>query len=73
MVCMKCQSHRMRRIKREGFVRVWLAPVFGYFPWRCSVCRSEQLLKARSYRKQTVDSEIQREESPRHSERQAIR
>ena len=22
MVCMKCQSHRMRRIQREGFLRV---------------------------------------------------
>ncbi len=56
MVCSKCQSHRMHRIKRQGFLRVRLAPLLGYFPWRCSVCGTEQLLKARGVRKSTRNS-----------------
>ncbi len=75
MVCLKCQSHRMHRIKREGVLRVWVAPVFGYFPWRCSVCRSEQLLKARNSKNHPLDSDsgIQREEPARPSDGQRQR
>ena len=68
MVCMKCQSHRMHRIRREGFLRVALAPLFGYFPWRCSVCRSEKLLRTRGKRKRLDTSDLHGEISARTSE-----
>jgi hypothetical protein len=58
MVCSTCHSRKMRRIMRKGFLRVKLAPLFGYYPWRCSVCRKEELLKVRGYEKRsshTVD------------------
>jgi hypothetical protein len=50
MVCPKCQSGRMHRLKREGFVELRVAPLFGYFPWRCSDCKAELLLRARNER-----------------------
>lgn len=50
MICPKCHSFRIRRIRREGFLRKRLAPIFGYYPWRCSTCGTVQLLKARGKR-----------------------
>ncbi len=64
MVCPKCQSHRMHRIRREGFLRVNLAPLFGYFPWRCSVCRTERLLRTRGARRSSHESTVQRLDAP---------
>jgi hypothetical protein len=46
----------MRRIKREGFLRKWLAPVLGYYPWRCSYCQKEQLLKSRGKKRSSEDA-----------------
>ena len=63
MVCSKCQSQRMRRIRREGFVRVILAPIFGYYPWRCSVCRTEKLVRTRGVRRSSSDVMTQREQT----------
>jgi hypothetical protein len=45
MICTKCKSYRIRRIKREGFLRKRLAPLLGFYPWRCSTCGTVQLLK----------------------------
>jgi len=57
MVCAKCQSPRMHRIRREGFLRVALAPLFGFYPWRCSVCRTEKLIRTRGIRKRHESSD----------------
>jgi hypothetical protein len=48
MVCKQCQSDKLRRIRRVGFVHTRLAPMFGYYPWRCSSCGTVQLRRARS-------------------------
>lgn len=63
MFCATCQSYRMRRIKREGFLRLKVAPLFGYYPWRCSVCGTVRLLKARGVRKRTRKADPQQVES----------
>ena len=47
MICTNCKSSRVRRIKREGFLRKKLAPLFGFYPWRCSNCGTVQMLKMR--------------------------
>jgi hypothetical protein len=47
MICPKCTSYRIRRIKREGFLRTSVAPLFGFYPWRCSTCGTVQLLRTR--------------------------
>jgi hypothetical protein len=64
MVCPKCQSHKMHRIRREGFLRENLAPLFGYFPWRCSVCRTEQLLRERGGQRSSQESTSQHLDAP---------
>jgi hypothetical protein len=51
MICKNCRSYRMRRIKREGLLRKYLAPLFGFYPWRCSDCRTVQLLRSRGKRR----------------------
>ncbi len=47
MICANCKSNRIRRIKREGFLFKSLAPLFGFYPWRCFTCGTVQLLKMR--------------------------
>jgi hypothetical protein len=47
MECKKCKCDRMRRIKREGYLHTKLAPLFGYYPWRCSICLTVQLRRSR--------------------------
>lgn len=57
MICANCQSHRMRRIPRKGFLRKLLAPLFGYFPWRCSNCQSVFMLKSRGKKRSTQEAD----------------
>jgi len=55
MMCSKCRCHRMHRIRREGFLRVKLAPLFGFYPWRCSSCGAEHMFRERGERKRKPD------------------
>jgi hypothetical protein len=45
----------MHRIRREGFLRVKLAPLFGFYPWRCSSCGAEHMFRERGERKRKPD------------------
>jgi hypothetical protein len=63
MVCKKCRHDRMHRIARNGFFRVRVAPLFGFFPWKCSICGAEQLLRARGTRKRSQATDNPREET----------
>jgi hypothetical protein len=56
MECAICQSHRVRRIGRNGILRKWLAPLFGYYPWRCSSCLRVFMLKTRGIRRKRQDA-----------------
>jgi len=51
MECPECHSSKIQRIKRKGFFQTRLASIFGYYPWHCSECRKDHLLKARGVRK----------------------
>jgi hypothetical protein len=51
----------MHRIKREGFLRVKLAPLFGFYPWRCSACGTEHMFRDRGERKSKPDADNARE------------
>jgi hypothetical protein len=68
MECPKCQSDRMHRIKREGLLRVTLAPLFGFFPWRCSVCRTERLIRTRGLRRRLHEPAGEHDTSGRSNE-----
>jgi hypothetical protein len=54
----------MRRIKREGFMRKVLLPFFGFFPWRCSYCQEEHLLRVRGKKAGRADAGKPRGEAP---------
>jgi len=32
MMCPKCHSSKMHRLRREGFLERKVVPLFGYFP-----------------------------------------
>ena len=45
--CRKCGSDRVYRVEREGFIQKWIYPQFGYYPWRCKICRDHVMLRKR--------------------------
>jgi hypothetical protein len=54
----------MRRIKREGFLRKIFLPMLGFYPWRCSYCQEEHLLRERGKKAGQADAGKPREEAP---------
>jgi hypothetical protein len=46
-------------MKRQGFLRESVYPLFGYYPWQRRSCKAEILLKSRGQRKKRL--------SPQHS------
>ncbi len=59
MECPKCKDRALRRMKRQGFLRESVYPLFGYYPWQRRSCKAEILLKSRGQRKKRL--------SPQHS------
>ncbi|HEV2280257.1 MAG TPA: hypothetical protein VGS02_18905 [Acidobacteriaceae bacterium] len=53
LTCPACRHEQLARIARRGFLRQRLLPIFGYYPWECSMCRRQFLLRKRgaAYRK----------------------
>ena len=49
--CPRCEARYMKRIKRAGFAQKVVYPIFGYYPWRCTKCLGNFLLKQRSQAK----------------------
>ena len=45
--CPRCGSNYLRRMSRVGFWEEKIYPIFGYFPWRCSGCGGNFLIKKR--------------------------
>lgn len=45
--CTLCGGERVRRMDRHGWKEQLLFSFFGYYPWRCSTCRSKIFLKRR--------------------------
>jgi len=57
--CPKCDQDMLTRIARRGFFRNHIFPIFGYYPWECSGCRREVLVRQRggAYRKSSRSGE----------------
>lgn len=51
MVCPNCHSPKMRRTKRVGLLQTKLLPLFGFFPWFCSNCKTGRWLRKRTERR----------------------
>ena len=45
--CSLCGGKRVHRVKRNGLKEKWIFSLFGYYPWRCSTCRTKFYLKRR--------------------------
>ena len=45
--CRRCGSDRVYRVEREGFMEEKIYPLFGYYPWRCKICRDHVMLRKR--------------------------
>jgi hypothetical protein len=50
MQCPECHRGELRRTGRKGFLEQNLYGRFGYYPWRCPVCRHRMLVKNRGQR-----------------------
>jgi len=50
MQCPECSRGEFRRTSRKGFLEKNLYALFGYYPWKCPVCRFRTLLKSRGER-----------------------
>jgi hypothetical protein len=46
-VCPRCGIDYLRRMSRSGFLQRVIYPIFGYYPWRCRVCRGSYMIKKR--------------------------
>ena len=51
MLCPNCQSPSFHRAKRKGFLQSRIAPLFGYYPWHCTQCKSNCMLRKRGERR----------------------
>ena len=45
--CLHCQSSRIHRIKREGFMEEMIFPLISKYPFRCSDCGEKFLSRGR--------------------------
>jgi hypothetical protein len=43
-------------------LRKVLAPLFGYYPWRCSACLSVFMIKSRGKKKSAREEDVSREQ-----------
>ena len=46
--CPRCSAEHMKRTRREGFFKQRVCAAFGYYPWRCTKCLGNFLLKRRA-------------------------
>lgn len=45
--CSLCGTDRVRRMERVGLREKWIYSLFGFYPWRCSMCGGKIYLRAR--------------------------
>lgn len=51
VVCPKCASTNVSRVRRQGFLQNLIYPRLGKFPWLCGDCNNEYYSPARGKRK----------------------
>jgi hypothetical protein len=45
--CKYCDSDRVSRVFREGFLQERIYSLFGFYPWRCKACGATQMFHQR--------------------------
>jgi hypothetical protein len=56
LMCPACRTQTLRRTERKGFMQRLIYAGFGYYPWKCSTCKSIQLIKNRGRRRRRRNS-----------------
>ncbi len=51
VLCPECGSDHPRRLERKGFLQTKIYPLFGYYPWICTGCKTTFLMRKRYRRK----------------------
>jgi DNA-directed RNA polymerase subunit RPC12/RpoP len=46
-LCPLCEHKSLKRKPRKGMLHRWISPIFGYYPWHCSTCGGNFLIKKR--------------------------
>ena len=46
--CPKCHEQQLARIARRGFLRNYIFPLYGLYPWQCAICGKQRLIRKRS-------------------------
>ncbi len=59
--CQKCESGKVRRVFRDGFLQTKVYPLFGYYPWRCTRCGRVVMLRKR-HRSKSQNGHMDRQE-----------
>ena len=47
--CPRCCIDYLRRKPRKGILQKVLYPIFGYYPWRCRVCKGSYIIRKRGF------------------------
>lgn len=47
VLCPRCGSEYMKRLRRVGFLQGKIYSVLGYYPWRCTKCLGDFMLRRR--------------------------
>lgn len=55
MRCPTCQSTRLERVERRGFMQKYLLSLLGLYPWRCLDCKSKRLFRHRARRRSVLN------------------
>lgn len=45
--CPRCGGEHMKRLRRSGLLRGKVYSIFGFYPWRCTKCLGDFMLKRR--------------------------
>jgi hypothetical protein len=55
MRCRFCNRNKFERVTRRSLLDKFVAPLFGYFPWRCTHCHKTTLSKGRKHLRVVVE------------------
>ena len=53
MICQKCGASTLRREERRGFFQLKVFPLFGLYPWECTICREVGMYRRQFAEKRT--------------------
>ncbi len=54
--CPRCGAGYIKRMRRAGFAQKRIFAMFGYFPWRCTKCFGNFMLRQRDAAKRHQDT-----------------